>query len=117
MSARGLVLSLFDLTGNMVKPWAEAGYDTLCIDIQRDGTDVRRWLPPRREYEIVFAFFLTTGVEPGDLSVCHSCDNPGCCNPRHLWLGTPADNYNDMVAKDRASASYRRAPTPSQVGG
>lgn len=51
-----LVLSLFDYTGNMVKPWAEAGYETLCVDIQRDGTDIRRWLPPRREYRIVFAF-------------------------------------------------------------
>lgn len=52
----GLVLSLFDYTGNMVKPWAEAGYETLCIDIQRDGTDILRWLPPRRDYRIVFAF-------------------------------------------------------------
>ena len=52
----GLVLSLFDLTGNMVQPWQEAGYETLCVDIQRDGTDILRWLPPRREYKIVFAF-------------------------------------------------------------
>jgi hypothetical protein len=52
----GLVLSLFDFTGNMVKPWAEAGYETLCIDKQRDGTDILRWLPPRTEYRIVFAF-------------------------------------------------------------
>ncbi len=51
-----LVLSLFDFTGNMVLPWKEAGFDTLCIDIQRDGTDLLRWLPPRREYQIVFAF-------------------------------------------------------------
>ena len=56
MSKTGLVLSLFDYTGNMVKPWAEAGYDTLCIDKQRDGTDILRWLPPRTEYKIVFAF-------------------------------------------------------------
>lgn len=54
--SRGLVLSLFDLTGNMVRPWADAGYETLCIDIQRDGTDILRWLPPRTEYRIVFAF-------------------------------------------------------------
>lgn len=53
---KGLVLSLFDLTGNMVKPWEEAGYETLCIDQQRDGTDILRWLPPRVEYKIVFAF-------------------------------------------------------------
>lgn len=52
----GLVLSLFDLTGNMVKPWADAGYRTLCIDQQRDGTDIRQWLPPRDNYKIVFAF-------------------------------------------------------------
>jgi hypothetical protein len=57
-----LVLSLFDYTGHMVEPWKQAGYDTLCIDIQRDGTDILRWLPPRREYEIVFAFPPCTNV-------------------------------------------------------
>ncbi len=57
-----LVLSLFDYTGHMVEPWKEAGFDTLCIDIQRDGTDILRWLPPRREYQIVFAFPPCTNV-------------------------------------------------------
>lgn len=57
-----LVLSLFDLTGNMVKPWADAGFETLSVDIQRDGTDILRWLPPRREYQIVFAFPPCTNV-------------------------------------------------------
>jgi len=52
----GLVLSLFDFTGVMVQPWEDAGYETLCIDQQRDGTDVLRWLPPRTDYRIVFAF-------------------------------------------------------------
>jgi len=56
MSKPGLVLSLFDYSGVMVKPWKEAGYKTLCVDIQRDGTDVLRWLPPRTDYRIVFAF-------------------------------------------------------------
>lgn len=53
---RGLVLSLFDRTGVMVQPWKNAGFDTLCIDQQRDGTDIRRWIPPRTTYRIVFAF-------------------------------------------------------------
>jgi hypothetical protein len=52
----GLVLSLFDYTGNMVKPWKDAGYETLCIDKQRDNTDILCWLPPRVKYRIVFAF-------------------------------------------------------------
>lgn len=34
--------------------------------------------------------------------VLHSCDNPPCCNPRHLTLGTTADNNDDMRAKGRA---------------
>jgi HNH endonuclease len=37
------------------------------------------------------------------LFVCHSCDNPKCCNPEHLFLGTPRDNVVDAMAKKRHS--------------
>jgi hypothetical protein len=49
------------------------------------------------------AYFVSAGVDPGPLSTCHKCDNPGCCNPAHLFLGTHADNVADMVAKGRAA--------------
>ena len=44
---------------------------------------------------------LTHGIDPSSQLVCHTCDNPGCCNPNHLFLGTDEDNNNDKEAKRR----------------
>ena len=49
------------------------------------------------------AYYLVYGIDPGNQYVCHTCDNPKCCNPKHLFLGEPLDNSTDMVTKGRSS--------------
>lgn len=45
---------------------------------------------------------LANGPVPTGLNVLHECDTPRCVNPKHLFVGTVADNSNDMVSKGRS---------------
>lgn len=55
-----------------------------------------------RAHRVAYALH-NNGIDD-DLFVCHTCDNPSCCNPNHLFLGTPKDNNDDKMAKGRHNA-------------
>ncbi|MDR2506585.1 MAG: HNH endonuclease [Candidatus Accumulibacter sp.] len=58
-----------------------------------------------------YAYKLAHGEIPRGMSVCHRCDNPKCCNPEHLFLGTHRQNMGDMAAKGRAARISNPKPT------
>lgn len=73
------------------------GYGVITIGSMRDGTR-------RQEIASRLAWQLLCGEIPEGLFVLHNCpggDNPACCNPEHLWLGTNTDNMRDKVEKRR----------------
>lgn len=56
-----------------------------------------------------YSYQLHNGPLAPGMFVCHKCDNPPCCNPDHLFLGTAADNIKDAAAKGRMARGERNA--------
>ena len=70
------------------------GHGMIMVGSKREGTK-------RMAYTHRVAWELAHGPIPVGMCVCHRCDNPPCCNPDHLFLGSQADNVADMIAKGR----------------
>lgn len=67
----------------------------------------------------VYAHRLAVELDGRELSrddhVCHACDNPPCCNPLHLFIGTNADNARDardkgLRVKERCRRGHLKTP-------
>jgi HNH endonuclease len=72
-----------------------SGYRQLTIDRKQIGTHRAIWE-------------LVNGPIPEGMFVCHRCDNRGCGNPRHLFLGSSQDNHRDMTEKRRLAHGERQ---------
>ena len=68
----------------------------------------------------IASYLVNIGPIPQGMFVCHSCDNKGCINPKHLWLGSNKDNQLDAKKKGVFDAYWtpeRRAEKSAQMSG
>jgi hypothetical protein len=91
-----LATGCWNYTGSIIN----TGYPQICW---RENGRKRYKLAHR----IIFEQFK--GPIPEGREVCHSCDNPRCVNPEHLWHGSRAQNMKDAFDKNRTKNTFTLA--------
>lgn len=76
----------------------------------------RVWRSGRLESAHRVAWQECVGPIPEGMFVCHRCDNPPCCNPSHLFLGTNRENMHDALRKGRLNPAMFDGTMP-RIGG
>lgn len=95
---------------------SDFGYGIMKAPVDLGHGKLKNWVAHRLLYALLIQDI------PDGMLVLHRCDNPPCCNPRHLFLGTHKDNTQDMIQKGRSrfydptgKPSRNRALSPDQV--
>jgi hypothetical protein len=104
-------ISDFDINENDIKRFwnlVDIGKETECwnwMGKKTRGGYGRFLLNVSQNFREVYASRVAYKIAhknlPNTHFVCHTCDNPTCCNPAHLYLGTYTDNCNDKMIRHR----------------
>lgn len=98
----GRLWAKVDSSGGPDDCWPWTGY-------QRNGYG-SIWAGGQNIYTHRLALAIARGPLEANEEACHTCDNPPCCNPAHLFAAPHVENVSDMLAKGRGSKP------PRQVG-
>ena len=99
MKITGDVISRFD---SMHMPEPNSGCWLWLGNVARPSKPYGRFTVNRKSLGAHrFSYELAHGQSPGEMFVCHKCDNPSCVNPDHLYLGDHTQNMADRKRKGR----------------
>lgn len=93
--------SRIDRSGGPLSCWPWTAGTTRGYGQLKPGNGRNNVLAHRKVMEL-------TGYDVDGMFVCHRCDNPACCNPSHLFLGTTQENTKDRNEKQRQARGERQ---------